>query len=177
MACAHRNAPLSKLAAVRIAFLANPVYDYLQDVVFHGLASLLGPKNVVEFPPLPRYHGVRPAETDYPQLCFDFPEPPRASFRELIESSDAVVVGSLRSGIRALIGELLDLEERPPVVHLDGEDDFFVRAVQSHVDVYCKREILVRGRLAAWRHALRRHSSADPLNGFARVARAGDRAL
>src|SRR5690242_9191790 len=133
---------------MRILFLADPGPDYLQDVAFHGLASLLPRGDVVEYPPLERYHSAPPAGTAYPQLWFEFPRPERLPFRDAVAAADAVVVGSLRSGIRAHVGELLDLRRRPPVVHLDGEDDFYVRGVRSRVEVYCKREIL----LSAGRH-------------------------
>jgi len=168
---------------VRIVFLANPVHDYLQDAVFHGLVTLLGPENVVEVPPLERYHAPPPGDSPHPHLWFDFPEPERPrSFREAVLGADAVVVGSLRSGIRGLVSELLSLRGRPPVAFLDGEDDFYVLGVRPHVDVYLKREIVLpwtasRARDAmrrAHRLARRRKENRDPLADPVSVARAGD---
>lgn len=141
---------------MRIVFLANPVEDFLQDLVYHGLASILGPENVVECPPLDRYHLRPPAETRHPQLWFDLPEPPRTTLREAVLAADAVVVGSLRSGIRELVAEVLELEGRPPVVYIDGEDDSDVLAVLPRVDVYFKREILLTGVRNRLREARRR---------------------
>ena len=171
---------------MRITFLANPVHDYLQDTVFHGLVSLLGPENVVEFPRLDRYHSPPPDDARHPDLWLDFPEPQRPStFAEAVGSSDAVVIGSLRSGIRALVDDLFALRSRPPVVFLDGEDDVFVLGVRRHVDLYFKREIVLPGTASRARELLRRtHRAmrkrrehrdvlADPIS----VARAGDRRL
>ena len=171
---------------VRITFLANPVHDYLQDTVFHGLVSLLGPENVVEFPRLDRYHSPPPDDALHPDLWFEFPEPRRPrTFANAVRSSDAVVIGSLRSGIRALVGDLLAMRHRPPVVFLDGEDDFFVLGVRRHVDLYFKREIVLPGTASRAREVLRRaHRAArkhrehrDPLADPVSVARVGDRRL
>src|SRR4051812_14025560 len=164
---------------MRVAFLANPIPDYLQDLVFHGLATLLGPANVVEYPPLERYHSRAPEGTKYPQLWFDFPEPPRTSFRETVAAADVVVVGSLRPEVRTYVEELLTLRPRPPIVHLDGEDDFYVRRISTLVDLYCKREILLGGltsagrlRLARLRRRLRvRDGAARPLHERIAIAR------
>jgi len=168
---------------MRIVFLANPVHDYLQDVVFHGLASLLGPENVEEFPPLERYHSGPPPGTPYPFVWFDFPEPHRSSsLREALHDADAVVIGSLRSGIRALVDEVLAARPRPPVAFLDGEDDRFVLGVRPHVDLYFKREILLPWTSSRGREVLRRghrllrqrKENRDPLADPKHVARAGD---
>jgi hypothetical protein len=171
---------------LRIAFIANPVYDYLQDAVFHGLASILGPENVVEYPPLERYHAPPPPDARCPQLWLDLPEPPREpSLRETVLSADAVVIGSLREGIRGLVHEIIELRPRPPVVHLDGEDDFFVLGIRSRVDVYCKREILLPGGASVTRELARRvhrllrsrRENRDPLADPVCVARSRDRRL
>jgi hypothetical protein len=170
---------------VRIAFLANPVHDYLQDAVFHGLASLLGPDNVIEHPPLKRYHSPPPPDTPHPHLWFDFPEPEHPDLRELVQWADAIVIGSLRSGIRDAVGQVLALARRPPVALLDGEDDAFVRGAVSRVDVYFKREILAGRGAGTPREILRRGHRAlrkrvenrDPLADPVGLARAGDRRL
>jgi hypothetical protein len=171
---------------MRVAFLANPVHDYLQDVVFHGLATVLGPENVEEFPPLERYHSRPPPDTLYPFVWFDFPEPPRSSsLREALHDADAVVIGSLRSGIRGLVDEVLAAKPRPPVAFLDGEDDRFVLGVRPHVDLYFKREILLPRTSSRGREVLRRthrlmrkrKENRDPLADPVCVARAGDRRL
>jgi hypothetical protein len=167
---------------MRVAYLANPACDYLQDLVYHGLATVLGPENVSEFPPLDRYHCPPPVGETYPQLWFGFPEPPRLSFRETVLSSDAVVIGSLRSGVRALVDELLTFDQRPPIVYLDGEDHFFVLGIRTQVEIYFKRELVLPG--AASRvgegarklHRLirKRKEVRDPLADHVGVAWAGN---
>src|SRR5207244_3414835 len=121
----------------------------------------------------------------HPQLWFDFPEPARPPLREFLASADAVVIGSLRSGIRRLVGEVLDTKPRPPIVFLDGEDDIFVLGVRSRVDIYFKREILRSRSAGVPREVLRRahrllrkrRENRDPLADPISVARASDRRL
>jgi hypothetical protein len=170
---------------VRILFLANPVHDYLQDAVYHGLVSLLGVENVIEYPPLDRYHSPPPNDALYPHVWFDFPEPPRAALPELVGWADAVVLGSLRPGVRSAVDEVLNMTPRPPIALLDGEDDPFVLGVVSHLDFYFKREILTSSVTGLPREVVRRvHScirkpfeTRDPLRTPIRVARASDRRL
>jgi Glycosyl transferases group 1 len=168
---------------MRVAFLANPEQDYLQDVVFHGLASVLGPEHVVDIPPLDRYHSPPWAERPHPFAQFDFAEPERApTLRDELAQADAVVIGSLRSGIRALVDEVLATKPRPPVAFVDGEDDWFVRGIRPHVELYFKREIVLRDGASRSREALRRthrllrkpFELRDPLADPKSVARAGD---
>ena len=170
---------------MRILFLANPVHDYLQDAVYHGLVSLLGVESVIEYPPLDRYHSPPPHDALYPHVWFDFPEPPRAALPELVGWADAVVLGSLRPGVRSAVDEVLKMSSRPPVALLDGEDDPFVLGVVSRIDVYFKREILASSTAGAPREILRRvhrlarkpFETRDPLRSPVRVARASDRRL
>jgi hypothetical protein len=170
---------------MRVVFLANPVHDYLQDAVFHGLVSILGPGNVVEYPPLERYHSPAPPDTPHPHLWFPFPEPPRASLDELVDWADGIVIGSLRSGVRAAVGEVLALHHRPPIALLDGEDEIFVLRAVSRVDLYFKREILASRAEGMQREALRRahrllrkpFENRDPLADPICVARSGDSRL
>jgi hypothetical protein len=167
---------------VRIVFLANPVHDYLQDSVFHGLVSILGPGNVVEYPPLERYHSPAPPDTPHPHLWFPFPESSRASLRDLVDWADWIVIGSLRSGVRAAVGEVLALRRRPPIALLDGEDEIFVLRAVTRVDRYFKREILASRAEGMPREALRRahrllrkpFENRDPLADPICVARSGD---
>jgi hypothetical protein len=170
---------------VRIAFLANPVHDYLQDAVFHGLVSIFGPADVMEHPPLERYHSSAPPDALYPHLWFDFPAPDRRDLPELVDWADAIVVGSLRSGVLPYVHEVLALRPRPPVALLDGEDDVFVLRAVSQVDAYFKREILLSRTAGVPREILRRGhrlvrergERRDPLADPICVARATDRRL
>lgn len=168
---------------MRLVYLANPVDDYLQDVVYHGLVQILGAENVIEFPRVDRYHLPAPADAIRPQLWFDFPDPPRPSFGDAIANADAVVIGSLRADVRDAVQEVLRLDRRPPVVFIDGEDDSDVLAVLTQVDLYFKREILlagVRNRFWEMRRRRRDHRAKkldDPLAVSIGVAWAGDRRL
>jgi hypothetical protein len=167
---------------MRIAFLANPVPDYLQDAVFHGLVSILGSDNVIEYPPLDRYHSAAPPDALQPHMWFGFPEPDRVGLRELVDWADAIVIGSLRDGVRDAVGEVLALPSRPPVALLDGEDDAFVRGAVSSVDAYFKREVLASraGSMPrelvrrVHRAARRRYEKRDPLADPVRLALTGD---
>jgi hypothetical protein len=171
----------------RIAVIAS-AEDYLQDVVFHGLAMLLGSENVVDYPRVERYHTSRPetvtAAQHWAQLWLDLPEPPRPPLDKLVASSDAVVIGSLHDDGRPVVEEVLRMKTRPPVVFLDGDDSFFVRRIHSNVDVYCKREVVLPGTVTHTRETVRRlhrlarrSESRDPLTDPVAVARASNRRL
>jgi Glycosyl transferases group 1 len=171
-----------------VAFVAEE-NDYLQDVVFHGLATLLGPPNVVEYPRIPRYHGQPPPNWQPAQHraehWFGFSEPPRTTLKELLASADAVVIGSIGPANRSAVEYALTTRPRVPVVYIDGRDSFHVVRIRSLVDVYCKREVVQRGAVShpreAVRHAhrllRRRGEQRDPLLDPTSVARAGDRRL
>jgi Glycosyl transferases group 1 len=140
---------------------------------------------VIEFPRLERYHRPPPRGAFHPQLWFDFPEPERTLLRDAVLTADAVVIGSLRSGIRTIVDEVLGLAGRPPVVYIDGEDLFYVLGVLPHVDVYFKRELVLPGGASRLRELARRvrrrmrqrkevrDRLADPVG----VARAGNARL
>ena len=166
---------------MRVVYLANPVCDYLQDIVYHGLVSTLGSENVLEYPPVDRYHRPPPAGTRHPQLWFDFPEPARPPLREAVLAADAVIIGSLRDGVRDLAADVLRIAGRPLVAYLDGEDDSDLLAIVGHVDLYFKRELLLRGPANRLREFdRRRHDErvrdvpSDSLSAPAGVAWAGD---
>lgn len=127
-----------------ILFLAQGRPSYLQDVVYHGLATLLGSENVVEYPPNPRYHGVPDEGVPFRALYFDFPDPARAELRDLVGAADAIVVGSLNDDVIPHVREVLAMRPRPIVAYLDADDSPYVRGVVDHVDVYFKRETFLR---------------------------------
>jgi hypothetical protein len=171
-----------------VAFLGDED-DYLQDVVFHGLATVLGPANVIEYPPIARYHGEPPPNWQgadhWAQLWFTFSQPPPITLRELLATADAVVIGSIGPKNLLAVKDALSTRRRIPVVFIDGADDFYVRRIHSLVDVYCKREVLLRGaashsrEVARRAHRLlrRRREQRDPLLDQTHVARASNRGL
>lgn len=131
----------------RILLVSNPEPDYTQDVVYHGLVSLLGAENVVEHPRAPRYHETATPEAPYPMLRLGVPDAaPRGALDEMVAWSDAVVVGSLNRDAHAVARDALRLAKaaRKPTAFLDGGDDPYVKEIFRHVDVYFKREVPLR---------------------------------
>jgi hypothetical protein len=166
---------------VRLLFLAGRDPDYLQDALFHGLVTLLGADNVVEYPENARYHGGMPADPRLPMLSFDFPRVARAELPELVASAGAIVIASLRDSVVAEVRQVLELRGSTPAVFVDGEDDPYVRGIASRVDLYFKRETLrrsfrLRARMPARRIYHRRRYPElwrDPLSREIAVARPG----
>jgi hypothetical protein len=130
---------------VRVLFIANEQPDFLQDLVFHGLVSLLGESNVIDCPPVTRYRLPPPAGATFPMLWFGLPPREPVPTLDALAGADAVVIASLRG--RALDEARTVLGRRPgiPVAFVDGEDDPYVRAIVGRVDVYLKRETLAGG--------------------------------
>jgi hypothetical protein len=159
---------------LRILFVANDFTDFLQDGLYHGLATILGPENVFDYPPIPRYHG---GAGQLP-FAFAFPEPPKAKLDDLVAESDAIVLASLREGALETVRRIIDLRSGRPTAFIDGEDFFYVRGIARHVDLYFKREVLISARYPRMRmparmlyHRLRgREHWADPLRRHIAVA-------
>jgi hypothetical protein len=167
---------------VRLLFLAGHDPDYLQDVLFHGFVTLLGAGNVVEYPENARYHGRVPVDPRMPMLSFDFPRVADGGLRELVASADAIVIASLRDSVVDEVRRVLELRGGTPTVFVDGEDDPYVRAIASRVDLYFKRETLrrairLRGRMPARRLYHRRRYPEDPLRRQIAVATARSRTV
>lgn len=140
---------------MRLLYLADPGYDFLQDLVFHGLSQLLG-DDVVEWPPNERYRGAPPPDAPFPFLHFGLRAHPGGSLEEHLASADAIVAASLRDGVRADVRRALELRPRGPWAFVDGEDDPYVRGIVRSVDVYFKREVLLRAPRLRARMPLRR---------------------
>jgi len=165
---------------VRLLFLAGRDPDYLQDAVFHGLVTLLGPENVVEHPPNDRYHGTVPADPRVPMLSFDFPRASTNDLAELVRWADAIVIASLRDSVIEDVRRVVEPKPTTPVVFVDGEDHPYVRGIAPRVDAYFKRETLrrairLRARMPARRLYHRRrypHRWNDPLRREIAVASA-----
>jgi hypothetical protein len=170
---------------VRLLYLANPQTDFLQDLLYHGLASLLGAENVVDYPPNGHYHGERPETLepwDFPMLFFDFPRPDTGDLDDLLAGVDAVVVPSLRPGIIDVVRHVVERRTRP-LVFVDGEDHHWLYGMAQIADVAFKREVLLRApwlRLKSpprrWYHRMRGHAEwSDSLRRQLGVAHAGDK--
>jgi hypothetical protein len=170
---------------LRLLYLSNPRTDFLQDLLYHGLASILGAENVVDYPPNGHYHGERPETLepwDFPMLFFDFPRPDAGNLDELLASVDAVVVPSLRPEIAGIVRQVVARRARP-IVFVDGEDHCWLHGMAEVADVAFKREVLLRAPLLRlkspprrWYHRVRGHAEwSDPLRRQLGVAHAGDK--
>jgi Glycosyl transferases group 1 len=140
--------------APRILVITHDYSDYGMDTLFHGLCTLLGKDNVVEFPWKPTLHGQRrEAANNYP-CVFDYPGEPR-------DVSDLVM--ELRQGCFDLIlyadvvqmahasevRQLVHAATHVPLVLYDTWDDCYtpmeklLRYVgRSAFDLIFKREML-----------------------------------
>jgi glycosyl transferase family 1 len=130
---------------LKVLFLAyDTLPDYHQDLVAHGIAELIGPENLLVHPRLERYHAPAPPDVRQTAMAYpNLPEQRDATLEELAHEADAVVVGSIRGSSLRTFRQLLELGFDKPRAALDGLDDYYVREIVRHVDVYFKRETLV----------------------------------
>jgi hypothetical protein len=129
---------------VRVLYISNGERpDFLQDILFDGLVRLLGAENIVDWPRNVRYHGSPPDPT-IPFLYADVPEHEDTPLDELLARVDGVVIASLRPPVREAVRHVLVARGALPTAFVDGEDDPYVRGIVEEVDVYFKRETLLR---------------------------------
>jgi hypothetical protein len=148
---------------MKVLFVARDYPDYLQDAVYHGLVNLLGPKNVIDYPFISRYHDKPKDDFNFPICHFNFTETPKVGEEVLdrLDEFDAIVFGWSRGETGQTINKILARNSTATTVFLDGEDHPFIRGVFNKVDLYFKREILTRYVLShglGWRryyHTLR----------------------
>jgi len=130
---------------VKILFLAYEQPDLLQDLLCHGLAELLGPENVLVHPPVERYLSPPPPDYKHNAMSYlNLPPAPDATLDELAADANAVVVGSPRGSSLAGLRAIEELGVDKPRALIDGLDDPYVRGAIRLVDLYFKRELLVR---------------------------------
>jgi hypothetical protein len=141
---------------MRVLFLAENRPDYLQAIVYHGLVQLLGAENVIDYPPVDRFHEKVHEDRAFPMLSFDYPRHGETTLEELIPDVDAVVVGAISPSTTADARTILERRSRPVVAVIDGDDGLHVRGIVNHADVYFKRETLRRGFRQAARMPARR---------------------
>ncbi|MBI4179999.1 glycosyltransferase family 1 protein [bacterium] len=115
-----------------------PAVDYLPDELYHGLVSVLGRENVIDYPPKPTYH--LPARTG--KICnYAFPNL-HAEFDPFAnpESFDVIVVSTPRP--TALKNWIALRNLGKPIVAVDGQDDAGITAALLHdALLYFKREV------------------------------------
>ena len=153
---------------MRILFLTTAAEDFHQDLVFHGLVTLLGRENVWDVPEQPRYAARPPPDYRHQAMAYlDLPPGGHGgqALEDLAGEADAVVVGAVRGDANLGLLRLLELGISCPVAVLDGADDPYVRAAIDYADVYFKRETLPGSRWLQMRlpirkryHALRGHA-------------------
>lgn len=117
---------------------ALPPVDYLPDQLYHGLVSILGSENVIDYPPKPTYH----LETPDGRICrYTFPNL-HAGFdpQKTPDAFDIIIVSTPRQ--KPLINWLLLRELGKPIVAVDGQDDAGLTLGLLYDSVlYFKREL------------------------------------
>src|SRR5262249_27127698 len=109
------------------------------------LAELLGPSSVLVYPRIERFHSPPPPDLKHNAMSYlDLPEAPDATLDELAAEADAVLVGSPRGSSLTGLTAIEELGVDKPRAAIDGLDDPYVRGVVRFVDLYFKREMLVR---------------------------------
>jgi hypothetical protein len=130
---------------MKVLLLAYEQPDLLQDLICHGLAELLGPENVLVHPRIARFHSPPPPDLKHNAMGYlNLPRGPDTTLEELAAEADAVIVGSPRGSSLAGLRAIEELGLDKPRAAIDGLDDPYVRGAVRLVDVYFKRELLVR---------------------------------
>lgn len=145
-----------------ILYLTDPDRDYAADFLYHGFCRLLGPKNVIDWPPKESLHGrwVGARDvfgSDEPVFDCDLSEPRHGWLgREVDEalatrSFDLIVVPTLRPRVRFYLGTYrsddLLTRNRDRIVAYDGEDSaersdhYFADALGFYPAAMFKREL------------------------------------
>jgi hypothetical protein len=140
--------------ALRILIITHDHPDYGMDTLFHGLCTLLGKENVVEFPWKPTLHGrCRNAADNYP-CVFDYPGEPRNVcdlVRELKHGRFDLILYAdvVQMAYETEVRRLVHAAPHLPLVLYDTWDDCFtpVRTLLQYVgrpnfDLIFKREML-----------------------------------
>lgn len=138
----------------RILFITHGTSDYGQDTLFHGLCTLLGKENVVDYPWKPTLHKCNAESANNYPCVFDYPGTPR-SVDELVarleEGYFDIIVYSDIIGMtdQEVIRRLVNAVPHLPVVVYDPWDDCYTpmdRILEyidrPRVELVFKREML-----------------------------------
>lgn len=140
--------------APRILVITHDYLDYGMDTLYHGLCTLLGKENVIEFPWKPTLHGKDIEKANNCPCVFNYPGDPLSVERlkqelyqgkfDLILYADVVQQAHGRA-----VRRLLKAGAHLPVILYDTWDDCYTPLPQilkhigrSHFDVLFKREML-----------------------------------
>jgi len=133
---------------MKILFVPSKEMDGLEDIIYHGLIKILGRKNVVDFPPKPSYHADKETAKSKPLYFYD--KKGFEYYKDLneprIDEFDTIIFGSLREDVLDIVAKFLRIAKRREIftVFLDGEDDMFIRNIYNYVNLYFKRECLLK---------------------------------
>lgn len=138
----------------RILFITHGTSDYGQDTFFHGLCTILGQENVVEYPWKPTLHN-REIDTanNYP-CVFDYPGNP-ISVDDLVDQLsnglfDVIVYADvIGMENREVVQRLVNADPKLPVVLYDSWDDCYtpIHSLlkyidRERIDLVFKREMI-----------------------------------
>lgn len=147
----------------KILFVSSKNPSYLEDVIYHGLISIFGRKQVIDFPRKPSYHCDKASKKEIVngKCCCCWADPrlrkvPILHFYDRsvspqdeveVENFDLVVFGDLYPEIREIISKVLSKAKKSsiPIAFLDGSDLPFVRYIYYKGVTYFKRETLPKG--------------------------------
>ncbi len=145
---------------MKILFITYPRYDYLADQIYTGLCTLLGWKDIVDFPYKAQYHDPSRRILAIPQ------NPGRAHSAEEIRTLvaeqyfDLIILSTTRQETVSAYQELRRQIGKTPRVLLDGDDIRELRRdlyTAFQLGLYFKREYLIdwksetaRGRFQRW---------------------------
>ena len=138
----------------RILVITHDHSDYGMDTLFHGLCTLLGKENVVEYPWKPTLHGRNSNAADNYPCVFDYPGEPRHVsdlVRELKHGRFDLILYAdvVQMAYQAEVRQLIHAAPHVPLVLYDTWDDCFtpVRTLlqycgRPNFDLIFKREML-----------------------------------
>lgn len=138
----------------RILFITHGTSDYGQDTLFHGLRTILGDENVVDFPWKSTLHGQDLVTANNYPCVFNYPEQPlsvdelvaqlQAGFFDFIVFADVIGMNDREQVLR-----LLNAAPHLPIILYDSWDDCHtpLDAILKYigrpkVDIIFKREML-----------------------------------
>lgn len=104
---------------MKVTFIASDSFDYLQDIVYNGLISVLGPRNVKTIPFRPSYvfnYKTYPKNLGFSSFSL-------SSLNQSLRNTDCVIVGSAKpSAFSKYLKVQGQIPANCPVIFLDGGD-------------------------------------------------------
>lgn len=140
---------------MKILFITLPDPDHQTDQIYTGLCSILGSKNIVDYPPKPTYHDPSAKVWFVPQ---NLSSPSPSSTEDIIEGLLQHQFAFICFAPRPIAFQTLDLLVKskaplPPIVLLDGEEDTRIRhelLARYPIRLYFKRDYAWGTRNRVW---------------------------